>query len=93
MKYASDKNDLMPKDVAHNEWITGQYQLTDVGGLRRSPHAWKSCQLLNRTENFVKDPVGPSIANQGGVIFMNPVQVAICFLTQFYLRHGLPTWL
>ncbi len=91
MQYAQDLQLPMHEPVRRNERITCQHQLPNIGNDRRTARAWKALQLSQRFQNGGDDIVSAFRTDGGLVVFINRVEVTLCFVGQYDARHALPT--
>ena len=80
----------MLEPVGGNECAC-QYQLADIGNERRTARTGKALQLTQCLQDGADDIIGAFRADSALVMFVDRVEVTLCFVGQYDARHALPT--
>lgn len=77
--------------VGGNKQVACQHQLPNIGNDRRTARAGKALQLAQYFQDSEDDPIGAFCADSALVMFVDRVEVTLCFVGQYDAWHALPT--
>lgn len=91
VQYPQDLQLPLMEPVGGSERVTCQHQLSNIGNDRRTARAGKALQLAQCLQDGEDDLIGAFCADSALVMFVDRVEVTLCFVGQYDAWHALPT--